>query len=78
MITIRPETDDDIPAIRRVNEAAFGHPSEADLVEALRADDALVISLVAVSEGGRGGRALSNLNQGGNPQNALRLLSFSY
>jgi predicted N-acetyltransferase YhbS len=39
MITIRAETAEDIPAVRRVNELAFGQPDEGDLVDALRATD---------------------------------------
>lgn len=53
MIQVRPEVADDIPAIRRVNELAFAHPSEADLVDALRKDGALAISLVAVDDAGQ-------------------------
>ncbi|MGP8302146.1 GNAT family N-acetyltransferase [Streptomyces inhibens] len=34
----RPETTDDIPAVRRVNLGAFGTAEEADLVDALRRD----------------------------------------
>jgi putative acetyltransferase len=51
MTTIRAETAEDIPAIRRVNELAFGQPIEADLVDALRAAAHPHISLVAVSQG---------------------------
>src|SRR5215204_3326406 len=51
MITVRAETVEDIPVIRRVNELAFGQPGEADLVDALRAAARPYISLVAVSEG---------------------------
>jgi putative acetyltransferase len=51
VIIIRAETADDIPAVRRVNELAFGQPDEADLVDALRANARPHISLVAVSEG---------------------------
>ncbi|HEX8140742.1 MAG TPA: N-acetyltransferase [Pyrinomonadaceae bacterium] len=51
MITIRAETAEDIPAIRQVNELAFGQPDEADLVDALRATAQPHISLVAVSAG---------------------------
>lgn len=51
MITIRAETAEDIPAVRRVNELAFCQPDEADLVEALRATAHPHISLVAVSKG---------------------------
>jgi putative acetyltransferase len=51
MITIRAETAGDIPAVRRVNELAFGQPDEAGLVDALRATAHPHISLVAVSHG---------------------------
>lgn len=37
-------------AIRSVIEAAFGRPDEADLVDALRADDVVLTSLVAEIE----------------------------
>jgi hypothetical protein len=33
---IRPEKPNDAPTVRRVNEAAFGQPDEADLVDRLR------------------------------------------
>ncbi|MGC5412288.1 GNAT family N-acetyltransferase, partial [Streptomyces sp. DT225] len=36
--TTRPETPDDIAAIREINLAAFPTPQEADIVKALRAD----------------------------------------
>ncbi|MFE9925631.1 GNAT family N-acetyltransferase [Streptomyces sp. NPDC005774] len=36
--TTRPETTDDIPAIRDINLAAFPTAVEADIVDALRAD----------------------------------------
>ncbi len=36
----RPEAAEDIPAVRRVNLAAFGSADEADLVDALRQDPA--------------------------------------
>lgn len=48
---IRPERDADQSAIRTVNEAAFGGREEADLVEALRADEAVLLSLVAEIDG---------------------------
>lgn len=44
---IRPEQPDDIDAIRRVNELAFGAPAEAKLVDALRNANAVLLSLVA-------------------------------
>lgn len=48
---IRAERDADHPPIRAVNEAAFGGREEADLVEALRADAAVLLSLVAEIDG---------------------------
>ena len=44
---IRAERDADHAAIRVVNEAAFGGREEADLVEALRGEGAVLLSLVA-------------------------------
>lgn len=46
-VQIRPEATADVDAIRRVNEAAFGQPDEARLVDALRAQAAPFLSLVA-------------------------------
>ena len=50
-IDLRAERADDAAAVRRVNEAAFGRPGEADLVDALRAAGAVIVSLVAEAEG---------------------------
>ncbi len=50
-VTIRPERPDDRAAVRRVNEAAFGHPDEADLVDRLRVYVPAYLRLVAVLEG---------------------------
>jgi putative acetyltransferase len=47
MLTIRPEAPADIEAVRSVEEAAFGRPDEAGLVDRLRADGDLVLSLIA-------------------------------
>ena len=49
---IRPEKPEDVPAIRIVNERAFGGAAEADLVDALRRDGKAPISLAA-EDGGR-------------------------
>lgn len=46
-ITIREERPDDIAAVRHVNEEAFGQPQEARLVDSLRANGGVVLSLVA-------------------------------
>lgn len=48
---VRAERTGDIDAIREVNLRAFGQPQEADLVDALRANGAVLASLVAVSGG---------------------------
>ena len=50
MIIIRPETAADVAQIHQVNELAFGSPSEAKLVEQLRAVADPQISLVAVKD----------------------------
>lgn len=48
---IRSEESDDVPAIRIVNELAFGGAAEADLVDALRRNGKAMISLVAEDDG---------------------------
>jgi putative acetyltransferase len=50
MTTIREETPQDAPLVRRVNELAFEQPQEADLVERLSANCDDLISLVAIDE----------------------------
>ena len=49
MHIIRPEQPEDIPAIRDVNQSAFEAVTEADLVDILRQQARLIVSLVAVS-----------------------------
>jgi len=51
MVTVRTENSDDIVAVRRVNELAFGQPNEAALVDALRKVASPYISLVAIENG---------------------------
>ena len=51
MIHIRGERKEDFEGVRRVNEAAFGQPAEADLVDALRSGGAATVSLVAEVKG---------------------------
>ena len=51
MVTVRAENSDDIAAVRRVNELAFGGPTEAALVDALRNAANPYISLVAIESG---------------------------
>jgi len=50
-MTIRTETTEDMVAIRNVNERAFGRPAEADLVDALRRNGKVTLSLVAEDDG---------------------------
>lgn len=50
-ILVRTETPGDFEAIRSVNRAAFGVSVEADLVDRLRADGDLLLSLVAKKDG---------------------------
>src|SRR5262245_14853928 len=51
MLTIRAEIPEDIPAIHHIHTAAFGRPNEANLVDALRRNNVLTVSLVAVQKG---------------------------
>jgi putative acetyltransferase len=51
MIEIRDEQPDDIAAIRAVNLEAFGQADEGRIVDALRANGAATLSLVAVDNG---------------------------
>jgi putative acetyltransferase len=48
MIIVRDEAEADWPAVRQLNELAFGRPQEAALVDALRAAAHPHVSLVAV------------------------------
>ena len=50
-MVIRSQTPDDRAAVRSVNEAAFGRPDEARLVERLWTEGAVLVSLVAEREG---------------------------
>jgi len=51
LFIIRSEREGDRKRIRQVNEAAFGQPAEADLVDALHSSGAAEISLVAEADG---------------------------
>jgi putative acetyltransferase len=48
---VREERVEDAGAVRRVNELAFGRDLEANLVDALRSNGGVTLSLVAVDEG---------------------------
>lgn len=51
MINIRPELEQDIPAVRQVLVTAFSRTTEADLVQRLRVAGKAEVSLVAETEG---------------------------
>jgi putative acetyltransferase len=51
MITFRQEEPSDKSAIRRVNEQGFDGSEEADIVDALREANAIVLSMVALDGG---------------------------
>jgi len=51
MVNIRPEMPEDVQAVHKLIERAFGQADEADLVDALRVGGDLVLSLVAEGEG---------------------------
>jgi len=51
LLEIREERADNVAAIREVNRRAFGSDTEARIVDALRANGALSLSLVAVRDG---------------------------
>ena len=74
---IRAEQPTDHAAIHRVNEAAFGQPAEADLVDRLRANHKAVLSLVAEDNGVIVGHILfSEVSVDTNPQ-AVRLIGLA-
>jgi len=47
-VKTRQECSDDVEAIRAVNVAAFGRPQESVIVDALRTNGAVALSLVGV------------------------------
>ena len=51
MIEIREERSDDVEAIRDVNKRAFGQDQEGNIVDALRSNEAALVSLVATLNG---------------------------
>ena len=50
-LIVRPEALEDISAIYQVNQLAFDRENEARLVDKLRKEDAVILSLVAVLDG---------------------------
>ena len=66
MIHLRPERPEDAAAIRELHRLAFGRVTEADIVDAVRATGAAVLSMVAVegmeeAETGPGGRVVAHV-----------------
>ena len=57
-LVLRPETPDDIPGIRLLEEAAFSHHDEANLVDLARMRGRSALSMVALHAGGVIGHAL--------------------
>jgi putative acetyltransferase len=55
---VRREEPGDTLAIREVNRRAFGQDQEADIVDTLRANGAVLLSLVAIVEGRVVGHAM--------------------
>ena len=51
LIEIRDESPGDVEAIREVNTRAFGRDQEANIVDALRSNGAVSLSLVATVDG---------------------------
>lgn len=57
-IEIREETPADVAAIRDLNARAFGQAQEGNIVDALRSNGAVLLSLVATSNGRVAGHIL--------------------
>jgi len=55
---IRGERPADLEQVRKVNEAAFGRPDEANLVDSLRLENVVLLSLVAETDGQIAGHIL--------------------
>jgi putative acetyltransferase len=58
VIIVRPEKPEDVSAIHTVVELAFGRAAEADLVDALRRNGKVILSLVADDNGQIAGHIL--------------------
>jgi putative acetyltransferase len=72
-IRIRPEIAADRAAIHAIHYRAFGQPAEADLVDRLRTEGDLVLSLVAVADQPAGHVAFSRLHLAGTDLRATAL-----
>jgi putative acetyltransferase len=49
-VPVQSESSRDRDGIRAVTEAAFGRPAEADLIDRLRTERAVLLSLVALAD----------------------------
>jgi putative acetyltransferase len=58
MLLVREETPEDYSAIREINRLAFGGDAESILVDRLRKDGCVVVSLVAADDGRVAGHIL--------------------
>ena len=76
-INVRPEEPGDHASVRHVNEAAFGQPDEADLVDRLRDQADSSISLVAVKDGDVVGHILFTPMTFAPPRPALRAMGLA-
>lgn len=71
MVEIREERPDDVAAVRDLNRRAFGQDQESNIVDALRANGAALLSLVAtVNDRVVGHIMYSPLSIGGNVKGA--------
>jgi putative acetyltransferase len=74
MLTIREESADDVFGVQWVNSEAFENTAEAELVDELRENDAISISLVAELDGRVVGHILfSEVSIGSQPYSARTL-----
>lgn len=74
-VVVREELDTDRQHIMAVVEAAFGGPAERDLVDALRAEDAAALSLVAEEADGIVGHVMMSVLDAPMPALALAPLA---
>jgi putative acetyltransferase len=76
-IIVRPEEPRDRDQVRLINEAAFGRRDEADLIDGLRAERAILLSLVAERAGGIVGHILFSRMSIETPQERIPAVSLA-
>lgn len=74
---IRAEQPADRPSVREANESAFGRRDEADLIDALRQEGAVLLSLVAEAEGEIVGHILFSRMTIETPQGSIAAVSLA-